>query len=75
MHVLLEKSNPVSIECFANYSVCIVKHKEIFSKALSILFRTISMKLLINVVVFGNTLQLMIVPVGNIRFICSMNLS
>ena len=70
MHVLLEKSNPVSIECFANYSVCIVKHKEIFSKAVSI-----SMKLLINVVVFGNTLQLMIVPVGNIRFICSMNLS
>ena len=35
MHVLLKQINPVSIECFANFSVCIVKHKEIFSKALS----------------------------------------
>ena len=41
MHVLLKQSNPVSIECFANFSVCIFKHKEIFSKALSILFRFI----------------------------------
>ena len=47
MHVLLKQSNPVSIECFANFSVCIVKHKEIFSKALSILFHTISYKSLI----------------------------
>ena len=38
----LKQSNPVSIEYFANFSVCIVKRKEIFSKALSILFRTIS---------------------------------
>ena len=41
MHVLLKQSNPVSIECFANLSVYVVKHKEIFSKALSILFRTV----------------------------------
>ena len=47
MHVLLKQSNPVSIECFANFPVCIVKHKEIFSKALSILFHTISYKSLI----------------------------
>ena len=39
MHVLLEQSNPVSIVCFANFFVCIVKHKEIFLKSLSILFR------------------------------------
>ena len=44
MHVLHKQSNLVSIECFANFSVCIVKHKEIFSKVLSILFRTIYCK-------------------------------